>query len=180
MKIKHAMIWRMIFSAMMALGLPARAGMFEVENFGSHVSTKELQAVWPVTAGSPVSGLETNELFAGGQAMRFAYSASGNPSTNAVRMTFAANQDWSACNALEITYGGAGKDGHSTNTSDTIFIQLLDEFGDVLGSCQIPGGTRNPPLSTATMDLSDKSAFTNALHGTGLGSVCSIVLGVVA
>jgi lysophospholipase L1-like esterase len=177
---KHSIFLKTACLAGLALGWRAHAGLSEVENFGSYHSAKELQSAWRVAAGAPELGLETNRLFAGGQAMRFTYAASRHTLTNAVKLTLAANQDWSAANILRITYGGAGREARSTNASDTILVQWCDKFDDVLGSYEIPGGTRQPPLTTATIDLANKSAFANARRGTGLNSVRSILLGVVA
>jgi len=170
---KEVLLSKAVFGVIAALALPVRAAMTNVENFESYSSSAQLASVWSVAAGSPVIGLETNTVCQGARALRLSYSGVGAPVANVVMMTFSSNQNWSSDTVFTFTYGGI------TNSSDTIFFQLFDQFGSVLGTYQIAGGTLNTPCTVATVDISNGNAFTNAANGTGLQSVHAIRLGVV-
>lgn len=176
---RHTIICKILFGIVLAVHLPVRAGMSGVENF-DYSSPKQLASAWSAVAGSPVVGLKTNRYFTDQHAMSLTYSASASRMTNAVKLTFAADQDWSSYDSFEMTYGGAGWEARSTNSSDAILIQLQDVHGTVLRSWQIPGGTRKTPLTTAMLNLAPEFAAANPISRERLESVRSIVLGVVA
>jgi lysophospholipase L1-like esterase len=172
---KNFFTLKMVFCGVVAVTLPARAAMTTIENFESYSSSSQLASAWAVVAGSPGVGLETSTVCQGAHALRLDYSgAGGAPIANLVMLTFSSNQNWSSGTVFTFTYGGV------TNSSDTIYLQLLDQFGRVLGVYQIPGGTLNAPCTVASVDISNGNAFTNAANGTGLQAVRAIRLGVVA
>jgi hypothetical protein len=78
-----------------------------IDDFESYPNTNALAAVWPISAGSPTLGLETNIICGGTQAMRLKYALSISVNTNTVARNFGSPQDWSGYNIITFNYGGA-------------------------------------------------------------------------
>ncbi|HEY4417743.1 MAG TPA: hypothetical protein VGO57_18775, partial [Verrucomicrobiae bacterium] len=136
-----------------------------VDGFESYTSTEALETNWNTVAGTPVVSLESNTVCDGQRAMALSYSGNTAPFTNLVRLTFAANQNWSTNTTLAFSYGGFA------NSNDAVIVRLLDQSGNVLVSRQIEGGTLNPPCSSAVFYL---------VGVAGLQAVRSVELGIVA
>jgi hypothetical protein len=148
--------------------------LFTLDDFESYQNTNALGAVWPVSAGTPTIGLETNIICGGTQAMRLKYALSTSVNTNTVARNFGAPQDWSGFNIVTFNYGGA-----SGNSTDNVFVRILDHLGGVLGSFTLTGATAYSACTNVTLDLSKQSSFTNMANHTDLHDVQYLVLGVV-
>jgi hypothetical protein len=106
--------------------------------------------------------------------MRLKYTLSASVNTNTVSRDFGSPQDWSGYNIITFNYGGA-----SGNSTDNVFVRILDHLGGMLGSFTLTGATAYSSCTTVTLDLSKQSIFTNVAHQTDLHDVQFFVLGVV-
>src|SRR5436190_10245483 len=146
-----------------------------LDDFESYTSTNALSAAWSNSIGAPIIGLETNIICGGARALRMKYSLSALPRTNTVSHNFGSPQDWSSFNTITFSYGGT-----ISNSTDNVFVQLLDHLGGVLGTFSLAGATAYTPCTNVALDLSKQSLFTNVAHHTDLHDVQWFVLGVAA
>lgn len=120
--------------AILALATAARAQFTVIDDFESYADSTALEAVWNALAPLPGADVTLAPVGITGQSMRIAYDVSAG--TNAVELTFGADQDYTLRTTVRVNYVVV-----SGSANEEILVELRDSANALLVSQAAPGGT---------------------------------------